>query len=207
MQTAVTKCYTLKMKPKTKNNKSLFKKRNLREGVQTLGNILLAGIAVAGIIGVAAVAPNAMQLVKYFVPEDDIKRHYRYRANHSLKKLITDGYVQEKIINGRKTFSLTNKGKLRYESLKENRPKRWDGKWRLVSFDVYEKSRNKRNLLRKELQSYGFQMIHQSTWVYPYPCDEYITLLKSDLSFGKNVQYMLVEYLDMHVELKRMFSL
>jgi hypothetical protein len=195
------------MNKEVKNNKIKFKKENLKQGAQTLGNILLAGIAIAGIVGVATVAPNAMQLVKYFIPEDDIKRHYKYRANHSLKKLITDGYVHEKIINGRKTFSLTNKGKLRYESLKEKRVTRWDGKWRLVSFDVYEKNRNKRDLLRKELQSYGFQMIHQSTWAYPYPCDEYIALLKSDLSFGKNVQYMLVEYLDMHIELKRLFDL
>jgi len=74
-----------------------FKKENLKQGAQTLGNILLAGIAIAGIVGVATVAPNAMQLVKYFIPEDDIKRHYKYRANHSLKKLITDGYIQEKI--------------------------------------------------------------------------------------------------------------
>lgn len=184
-----------------------FKKENLKEGAETLGNILLAGIAVAGIIGVAAVAPNAMQLVKYFIPEDDIKRHYKYRANHSLKKLIKDGYVFEKIINGRKTLSLTNKGKLRYESLKEKKPKKWDGKWRLVSFDVHEKNRVKRDLLRRELQAYGFQMLHQSMWIYPYPCDEYIVLLKSDLSFGKNVQYMLAEYIDMHIELKRVFNL
>jgi len=191
-----------------KNDKKIeFKKENLKKGAQTLGNILLAVIAVAGIVGVAAVAPNAVQILKYIIPEDDIKRHYKYRANHSLKKLITDGYIQEKIIGGRKTFNLTTKGKLRYESLKEKKTKRWDGKWRLVSFDVYEKNRNKRNLLRKELQSYGFQMIHQSTWAYPYPCDEYIALLKSDLSFGKNVQYMLVEYVDMHRELKEMFNL
>ncbi|MFA6251237.1 MAG: hypothetical protein WC603_01260 [Candidatus Paceibacterota bacterium] len=191
-----------------KNDRKIqFKKEDLKKGAQTLGNILLASIAITGIIGVALVAPNAVQILKYVIPEDDIKRHYKYRANHSLKKLITDGYVQEKMINNRKIFSLTNKGKLRYESLKEKKQKRWDGKWRLVSFDVYEKNRNKRNLLRKELQSYGFQMIHQSTWAYPYPCDEYIALLKSDLSFGKNVQYMLVEYLDMHRELKEMFNL
>jgi len=50
-------------------------------------------------------------------------------------------------------------------------------------------------------------MMHQSMWIYPYPCDEYIALLKSDLSFGKNVQYMLVDYVDMHVELKEIFNL
>ena len=70
------------------NPKIIIKKENIRDGAKTLGNILLASIAVAGIIGVAAVAPNAMQIIKYLVPEDDMKRHYKYRANHSLKKLF-----------------------------------------------------------------------------------------------------------------------
>ncbi|MFA5773484.1 MAG: hypothetical protein WC908_02315 [Candidatus Paceibacterota bacterium] len=184
-----------------------FKKENLQHGAQTLGNILLASVAIAGIAGVAVFAPNAMQIIKYVIPEDDIKRHYKYRINSSLKKLITNGYLVEKIVNNKKVIVLTNKGKLRYESLKEHKNQKWDGKWRVVSFDVYEKNRKKRDLLRQELQAYGFQMMHQSMWIYPYPCDEYIALLKSNLSFGKNVQYMLVDYVDMHIELKRMFDL
>jgi len=190
-----------------KKNLIKFKKEDLKQEAQTLGNILLAGVAMFGVVGIAIMAPNAMQILKYILPENEMERHYRYRANHSLKKLITNGYVQEKIINGRKNFLLTTRGKLRYESLKKKKIGKWDGKWRMISFDVYEKNRKKRDLLRRELQAYGFQMIHQSMWVYPYPCDEYVGLLKSDLSFGKNVQYMLVEYVDMHTELKRMFDL
>ncbi len=190
-----------------KENGVKFKKEDLKEGARTLGNILLASIAIAGVTGIVVVAPNAVQMLKHILPENDMQRHYKYRANKSLKKLISDGYVQEKIIDGKKRFTLTSRGKLHYESLKQKKTRRWDGKWRIVSFDVYEKNRGKRGLLRKELQEYGFKMIHQSMWVYPYPCDEYITLLKSDLSFGKNVQYMLVDYIDMHIELKRTFDL
>ena len=192
---------------KIKKSKIKFKKEDLKEGALNLGNILLSSIAIVGLTGVAIMAPNAIKLLEYVLPEDDMKRHYKYRANHSLKKLITDGYVQEKIINNKKIFILTTLGKLRYESLKNKNIKRWDGKWRVISFDIYEKNRKKRRLLRQELHEYGFQMLQKSMWVYPYPCDEYIALLKSDLSFGKNVQYMLVEYLDMHVELKQRFDL
>ncbi len=201
MQTAVYICYNIF------NNINNMKKEIVKSEVKTLGNILLVGIAIAGIAGIAVVAPNAMQLIKYIIPEDDIKRHYKYRANSSLKKLIKDGYVIEKIINNKRAFLLTPKGKIRYESLKERKTPKWDGKWRIVSFDIYEKNRKKRDLLRRELHSYGFQMMHQSMWIYPYSCDEYVALLKSDLSFGKNVQYMLVDYVDMHIELKRMFDL
>ena len=184
-----------------------FVKGDLKEKAQTLGNFLLASIAIASLVGVAVVAPNAVQMLKLVMPKNEMERHYKYRANTSLKRLISDGYVKEKITNGKKHFILTHKGKLKYESLRNKKHKKWDGKWRIVSFDVYEKNRYKRDLLRRELQSYGFKMLHQSNWVYPYPCDEYIALLKSDLSFGKNVQYMLVEYIDMHIELKKRFDL
>jgi DNA-binding transcriptional regulator PaaX len=184
-----------------------MKKEIIKKEALVLGNILLTGLAVTGMLGVAIMAPNAAQILKFVIPEKDIKRHYKYRIHNSLEKLIKDGYVIEKISKGRKILSLTNKGKLRYESLKKKKPQKWDGKWRLVSFDVYEKNRNKRNLLRRELQEYGFVMIHQSMWVYPYPCDEYIALLKSDLYFGKNVQYILAERLETNFELKKRFNL
>jgi len=98
-------------------------KGNLKNGAENLGNILLAGIAIAGIAGIAIVAPNAIRLLEYFLPEDDMKRHYKYRAESSLKRLLSSGYVQKQIIDNKIIFRLTNKGKLRYESLKTRKVK------------------------------------------------------------------------------------
>ncbi|MES2931006.1 MAG: hypothetical protein V4665_04475 [Patescibacteria group bacterium] len=187
--------------------KKRFKKEILKTDARNLGNILLASIAFIGIAGIAVTVPNALQLLTYALPEDDLKRHYKYRATSSLQRLIKDKFVQEKIENGKRLFVLTHKGKLRYESLKIKKERRWDGRWRVISFDIYEKKRHKRWLLRRELKAYGFRMIHQSIWAYPFPCDEYIALLRSDLRFGKNLQYMLVDYIDMHRELKERFDL
>ena len=46
---------------------------------------------------------------------------------------------------------------------------KWDGKWRIMIFDIPEKLRGKRDLLRKELISFGFMQLQKSVWTYPYP--------------------------------------
>ncbi|MEX2008319.1 MAG: CRISPR-associated endonuclease Cas2 [Candidatus Spechtbacterales bacterium] len=62
-------------------------------------------------------------------------------------------------------------------TLQIQQPKRWDGQWRFVMFDVPEKSRYVRNILRDKLKKMGFFQVQQSVWVHPYPCQEEVQLL------------------------------
>ena len=41
----------------------------------------------------------------------------------------------------------------------------WDGKWRLISFDVPVYLKQARFALRRKLQSYGCGMLHKSVWI------------------------------------------
>ena len=75
---------------------------------------------------------------------------------------------------GRKLiFALTEAGEREASKIKLKlrmaKPKRWDGKWRIIIFDVPEKLRGKRDLLRKELNNFGFTQLQRSVWAYPYP--------------------------------------
>ncbi|MBI4325005.1 MAG: CRISPR-associated endonuclease Cas2 [Chloroflexi bacterium] len=47
--------------------------------------------------------------------------------------------------------------------------RRWDGRWRLVLFDVPEARSSTRNKLRRYLQSRGFGYLQNSVWVTPDP--------------------------------------
>jgi|SRR3989338_4281864 len=85
--------------------------------------------------------------------------------------------------------------------------KKWDGKWRVVIFDVWESTREKRDSLRYEIKNFGFIQLQRSVWIYPYDCAEFIELLKTDLSFGKNIRYMVVEKLDHDEKLRKYFKL
>ncbi len=50
------------------------------------------------------------------------------------------------------------------------RPKKWDYLWRLVIFDIPERSRYLRDALRYELIQLGFFMLQESVYVMPFDC-------------------------------------
>lgn len=81
-------------------------------------------------------------------------------------------------------FELTNEGRAEADKIKLKlemaKRKRWDGKWRIIIFDVPEKLRGKRDFLRKELKEFGFMQLQKSAWVYPYPLPQEFTDLWED---------------------------
>ncbi|MEK7128557.1 MAG: hypothetical protein AAB933_03280 [Patescibacteria group bacterium] len=99
------------------------------------------------------------------------------------------------------------KRKFFYSQAVKIKRRKWDGKWRVVVFDVWENTRSKRDALRYEIKNFGFIQLQRSVWIYPYPCEEFIELLKSSLSFGKNIRYMVLEKLDHDDKLKKFFKL
>ena len=170
--------------------------------------IILITVATAGILAVAVLAPNALQVLKPLLKHKK-KYNLNYYLSQRTKKLVKDGLLKINTEHGKQFLSLTEKGrrKLLYYQLVEKKKPKWDNKWRVVIFDVWEKTRSKRNLLRIEINDFGFIQLQRSVWIYPYPCAEFIELLKTDLSFGKNIRYMVVEKLDHDENLRKYFGL
>lgn len=88
----------------------------------------------------------------------------------ALKRLREGGFV-ELIGEKELILRLTDKGKekailAQLNSLDET----WDGKWRIVIFDVPEKRRSARDLLRHNLKSWGFISWQKSVWVTKKNC-------------------------------------
>lgn len=50
--------------------------------------------------------------------------------------------------------------------------RRWDGRWRLVLFDVPESLSATRNRIRHNLQSSGYGYLQKSVWITPHPVDK-----------------------------------
>lgn len=165
-------------------------------------------VATAGILAMVVLAPNALQILKPFLKSKK-KYNLKYYLNQKAKKLVKDGLLRADIENGKQFLSLTPKGerKLLYYKLTEKKKQKWDGKWRIVIFDVWEKTRSKRDNLRYEIKNFGFLQLQRSVWIYPYECAEFIELLKTDLSFGKNIRYIVVEKLDHDKNLRKYFKL
>jgi DNA-binding transcriptional regulator PaaX len=171
--------------------------------------IILTTVATAGILAIAVLAPNTLQVLKPFLKKKK-KYNLKYYLSQKTKKLIKDGFLKINIENGKQFLSLTKKGERRllyYKITDKKENSKWDGKWRVVIFDVWENTRHKRNLLRNEIKDFGFIQLQRSVWIYPYECADFIELLKTNLSFGKNIRYMVVEKLDYDEKLRKYFGL
>lgn len=92
--------------------------------------------------------------------------------------------------SGRAEWYLTAEGVKLVQRLKAKlahaRQGRWDGKWRLVVFDVPERIRDRRNFLRRELMALGFSQLQKSVWVTPYPLPEDFSAIVAELGLGKH---------------------
>lgn len=54
---------------------------------------------------------------------------------------------------------------------------KWDGSWRMVSYDIPARYARQRRLLTSELHRLGFSLVKDSTWFHPYPCFDVISEL------------------------------
>ena len=179
-----------------------------------VAKIILATLAVGGLLAVGAVIPNALKLLGPYVNKSN-RGLYNRRSyiKSTISKLSERGLIEFKKNNNGKTYAkLTTKGehellKYRIDELTINKPLRWDKKWRIVMFDIKEFKRNDRARLREELTALGFIRLQNSVWVYPYECDEFITLLKTYYGFGKSLLYLVVEKLENDIWLREVFNL
>lgn len=163
-----------------------------------------------GIIAFAVVAPNCVQLLD-LLPNQKSKK--KYQINRAIDGLIKKNLIRLTInSSGHKVVRLTKAGQeklkeYKLSDLKITKPKRWDGKYRVIIFDIKEWKRSTRNKLRKWLEHLGLVRLQNSVWVCPYDCQEVITLLKANYKIGKEVLYLEVSYLENDGWLRKIFSL
>src|SRR3989338_11217720 len=93
----------------------------------------------------------------------------------TLSRMAKVGEIEKKIKNGEVVLHILAKGESILNedvNLQRLSKKSWDGAWRVVIFDIEEKSRHVRNLLRTKLKSLGFAMWQESVYITPHPVTE-----------------------------------
>jgi hypothetical protein len=179
-----------------------------------IGKGLLALLLVAGAITITAVAPNVFAA---FGRSGIFRKYFRSgKLSVELKRGSSRAYWRyRKIGEGEYRVSLTSEGRqaaLRAEmrKLKLSRQPKWDGKWRVVIFDVSRKHDSERAILRRKLEEIGMVRIQDSVFVYPYPCTEETMFWASLLNISAGVQVLESRFLtgtDLEKSLRRKFGL
>ncbi|MDP2655680.1 MAG: CRISPR-associated endonuclease Cas2 [bacterium] len=176
-------------------------------------NLILRTLAVGGILSVALVAPKTLTLLKKLDRGTANRKNLYRRITQSITDLEYAGLVKTSGERGHRKVELTNKGHKTIETIYANEyripePTFWDGKWRIVIFDIREKRRRVRSQLRVLLSGAGFLRLQDSVWVYPYPCDEFVELVRAHLKSGTGEMLSFVaEALESDKKLREHFRL
>lgn len=168
-------------------------------------------LAVAGAVSIAATSPYFISnLMRSFKNAKKYKNKKIYDAFYRLKN---EGCINIQNKNHQIYISLTEKGKkkagrFQIDALKINKPKKWDGKWRLVIFDIVQLQNAKRNAFRGKLKELGFRHMQKSVWVCPYKCQDEVSLLRDFFGLNKkDIRLITAEDIEDDKYLKDIFKI
>ena len=112
--------------------------------------------------------------------------------------------------NSKRFIKLTQNGQIEALLAKAKlvqKPKIWDGKWRLIVFDIPESSREKRDLLRMLLKKNNFYKLQASVFISPYPLNREAIQYLRETKLNEFIRILKVEEIDDDRDLKRHFGL
>ena len=142
---------------------------------------ILRGLLITGAVCIAATSPYfGINLLKVLIRKKKYSKKRVYDTFYALRKY---GFIKMEKKNHQIYISLTELGRkkagiFQIDSLKINRPKKWDKKWRIVIFDISYLKRAHRDALRGKLKELGFYQLQKSVWIYPFDCRAEIELLR-----------------------------
>lgn len=132
----------------------------------------------------------------------------------ALKELESHKYIQlSQNKNNQDVFkiSLTQKGALEFIKYKveKKKNKKWDGKWRIITFDILENQKQIRDLLRTRLKWLGFKELQKSVWIFPYDVEkETKNILElCHIDVIGDLRFLTVEKISDDNDLKKEFNL
>lgn len=113
--------------------------------------------------------------------QPDIMELQKSQLARAIRRLRDQGLIEEVKIKNDIFFKLTSSG----EDLTLSEPKVWDGKWRIVIFDIPEQKRLVRDLFRRNLKKWGFKYLQKSVWISKRDVFEKLSIYVKDLGIER----------------------
>lgn len=134
---------------------------------------------------------NAKDIWDYYEEFKNLKEN---SARTILWRLQKKGLVEKK----EKSYKLTALGLsfIKFFREKELNEKPWDGKWRIVMFDIPEKMRLKRNWFRSQLLNNEYKLLQKSVFIGKKPLKENLFYDLMKLQLHKYIRIITVGEID-----------
>lgn len=102
-----------------------------------------------------------------WVPE----QYRKHKFNHMIWRTLKAGYIEKIEKEGKIYIRITSQGTKAMQRdfpLLNLQNKPWDGKWRIVMFDISDAKKKERDYLRLKLKELGFGMLQESVFITPH---------------------------------------
>lgn len=124
--------------------------------------------------------------------------------------LMKKGWIKLVDKDNERFIRLTKHGQLEALLAKARLPEKsdkWDGKWRLIIFDIPEDSHDKRDFFRHLLKLNNFKKLQASVFVNPYPLNREAVAYLKETGLIKFIRIIKAEELDDDMDLRKHFNL
>lgn len=171
-----------------------------------IAKIILKSLLVGGGVLLVLSSPYAAQLILNYFKGD------RRKFARSVAHLKKAKYVRSYYKDGAEVIEITEKGKVRslrydFDGMKIKVPKRFDGIWRIVMYDIQEHKKRSRDTLAGKLKDLGFYQYQKSIFILPFQCKDEIDFMREHFFLGDSIHYIEATHVDNEDELKKKFEL
>ncbi len=133
---------------------------------------------------------------------------HRKTVLYAIKLLYKRGLVNiREGPDGATTIAINPAGREAAAAALEAKPEKWDGKWRLILFDIPEAKKKNREAFRYHLRRIGFAEFKRSALIFPYPCSSEIHALAKELDLSDHIALVTAEAISEELKFKRHFGL
>ncbi|MBI2443513.1 MAG: hypothetical protein HYV40_06460 [Candidatus Levybacteria bacterium] len=174
-------------------------------------------LATGTVLVASLLMPNAAMLLKPLLEEkkrQDQKEWAKYnqwRLKQVLRRMHKQKLVEIVEEGGLPIVKIAEKGRkkiLRYklEDMQLDQ-KRWDGKWRIVIYDIYSRKQQERKFFHLMLKQLRFYQLQRSVYLTPYPCRDEIEYIRQLSGLGSEVHVLTVDGLEDEQAYRSFFGL
>jgi phenylacetic acid degradation operon negative regulatory protein len=110
----------------------------------------------------------------------------------AISRMSRKGLIKVRHVGRRSYYSLTNKGRTLLTEgatrIFKRKTNKWDGSWNIVTYSIPEKTRETRDIFRRELGWLGYGALSDATWLSPYDMTREVSELAERLGIEDCVQ-------------------
>lgn len=176
-----------------------------------MGTLLLGSILMPGLGHAAIFVHRTKRKIDWENSQREWKKFNKYLLKRNLKRLRKQKMVEMIEEDGQEIIKLTQKGHTKYLKFKLEElslhGKRWDGKWRIVIYDIAKFKKNQQSAFRNILKYIHFLPLQKSVYLTPYQCDEQILYLREYFGIAEEVMIIRADKIENEDFYKQYFGL